>query len=92
MPPQEPQTPLTSGEPVGNLSALEGKRVPERQASSRRPEVRSGITRSLAAFRRDLDELLKEHAGKWVAYHHEERVGLGNSKTELSGIAAWLRD
>ena len=47
------------------------------------PEIPPGITRSVAAFRRDLPELLNEHAGEWVAYHHEDCVGFGGSKTQL---------
>ncbi|MBW3538826.1 MAG: hypothetical protein KY476_01010 [Planctomycetes bacterium] len=41
------------------------------------------ITKSIAAFRRDLPELLKTHRGQWVAYHGDERIGFGRSKTDL---------
>jgi hypothetical protein len=41
------------------------------------------IERSLAAFRRDLPELMKTHYRKWVAYHGDERIGFGKSQTEL---------
>lgn len=41
------------------------------------------IQKSIDAFRRDLPELLKTHRGKWVAYHGDERIGFGRTKTEL---------
>jgi DNA-directed RNA polymerase subunit alpha len=47
------------------------------------PEVPEGIVRSSAAFRRQLGNLLRQHEGKWVAFHHEQQIALGNSKTQL---------
>jgi hypothetical protein len=43
------------------------------------------IRRAQAAFRRDLPELLKDRRlrGKWVAYHGDRRVGLGQSEAKL---------
>ena len=41
------------------------------------------IQKSIDAFRRDLPALLKTHPGKWVAYHGDERVGFGETQTEL---------
>ena len=41
------------------------------------------IRKSIEAFRRDLPELLKSYPGKWVAYHGDERVGIGKTETEL---------
>ncbi|MBW3539377.1 MAG: hypothetical protein KY476_03835 [Planctomycetes bacterium] len=41
------------------------------------------ITKSIAAFRRDLPELLNKHRGQWVAYHGDQRLGFGRSKTDL---------
>ena len=41
------------------------------------------IQNSIDAFRRDLPELLRTHPGKWVAYHGDERIGFGNTETEL---------
>jgi hypothetical protein len=41
------------------------------------------IQKSIDAFRRDLPELLKTHPGRWVAYHGDERVGFGETQTEL---------
>jgi hypothetical protein len=43
------------------------------------------IKKSQAAFRRDLPELLKDRRlrGQWVAYHGEQRVGVGRSKRSL---------
>ncbi len=41
------------------------------------------IQKSIAAFRRDLPELLKRHRGSWVAYHGDERIGFGKTQTRL---------
>ena len=41
------------------------------------------ITKSIDAFRRDLPEMLKTHRGKWVAYHGDERISFGKTKTGL---------
>ena len=41
------------------------------------------ISRSQAAFRRDLPRLLAERPGQWVAYRGEEQIGFGATKTEL---------
>ncbi|MBW3541612.1 MAG: hypothetical protein KY476_15190 [Planctomycetes bacterium] len=41
------------------------------------------ITQSIAAFRRDLPDLLKKHRGQWVAYHGDERIGFGRRQTPL---------
>ena len=41
------------------------------------------ISRSQAAFRRDLPRLLAERPGQWVAYHGDEQIGFGATKTEL---------
>jgi hypothetical protein len=41
------------------------------------------IQKSIDAFRRDLPGLLQTHPGKWVAYHGDQRVGWGESQTEL---------
>lgn len=41
------------------------------------------IQKSIAAFRRDLPELLKRHRGSWVAYHGDERIGFGTTQTRL---------
>jgi len=38
---------------------------------------------SMAAFYRNLPELLKKHYGKWIAYHGDELVGVGRTQTEL---------
>jgi hypothetical protein len=39
--------------------------------------------RSVAAFYRNLPKLLKTHLGQWVAYHGDDCLGFGCSKTEL---------
>ncbi|MBI3410981.1 MAG: hypothetical protein HY040_21825 [Planctomycetes bacterium] len=41
------------------------------------------IRQGREAFHRDLPELLRAHAGKWVAYSGQQRLGLGARKTEL---------
>jgi hypothetical protein len=43
-------------------------------------EIPIGILRSQQAFWRDLPELLKEkrNGGKWVCYHGDERLGIGD--------------
>ena len=41
------------------------------------------IQKSIDAVRRELPEMLKTHRGKWVAYHGNERIGFGNTQTEL---------
>jgi hypothetical protein len=39
--------------------------------------------RCLEAFARDLPELLRTHAGKWVAYINGERLRIADTQTEL---------
>ncbi|MBW3540774.1 MAG: hypothetical protein KY476_10925 [Planctomycetes bacterium] len=41
------------------------------------------ITQSIAAFRRDLPELLQKHRGWCVAYHGDQRLGLAKRETPL---------
>jgi hypothetical protein len=41
------------------------------------------VQKSIEAFRRDLPELLQTHRGQWVAYHGDERLGFGETETEL---------
>jgi hypothetical protein len=43
------------------------------------------IQASIEALRRDLPDLLKEHRGKWVAYHGDDRIGVARTQTELCG-------
>jgi hypothetical protein len=38
---------------------------------------------ALAAFRRDLPQLLLERRGQWVAYEGERVIGFATTKTEL---------
>jgi hypothetical protein len=38
---------------------------------------------AFAAFARDLPALLDEQAGKWVAYHGAERLGIADDDTDL---------
>jgi hypothetical protein len=46
-------------------------------------QMLSPPAQALVAFRRDLAELLKDHAGLWVAYQGENRLGCAKSKWEL---------
>jgi hypothetical protein len=41
------------------------------------------IERSMAAFRRDLPQLLKTHPRRWVAYHGDEQLGFAHRQTPL---------
>ena len=41
------------------------------------------IQNSIAAIRRDLPKLLKQHRGSWVAYRGDERIGFGKTQTGL---------
>ncbi|MCH7686253.1 MAG: hypothetical protein IH899_06190 [Planctomycetes bacterium] len=41
------------------------------------------IARSEQAFRRDLEQLLNEHPGKWVAYHNGEQIALTRTDKKL---------
>ena len=53
------------------------------------------VARSIAAFRRDLQELLRTHRGQWVAYHGGERMGFGRRQTPLYQEClrrGWSRD
>jgi hypothetical protein len=36
-----------------------------------------------SAFRQDLDQLLRERRGQWVAYHGRRQVGFAATKAEL---------
>lgn len=84
---KDSQQPLNPAEPVSPLpsAAVPAESDPKGDISpeGNLPKTPEGIARSLAAFRRDLPQLLGEHAGEWVAYHHDERVGFDKSKTEL---------
>lgn len=41
------------------------------------------LTRSQAAFRADLPELLEQHRGEWVAYADGQRVRFGKTQADL---------
>jgi len=41
------------------------------------------VEQALAAFRRDLPELLGQRAGQWVAYQGDNQIGFAPTKTEL---------
>jgi len=49
------------------------------------PDIAPNILRSMQAYWRELPELLKtrRNQGKWVAYHGEERVGVGADDVSL---------
>jgi hypothetical protein len=38
---------------------------------------------ALLAFWRDLPQLLQERPGQWVAYHGDQQLGFGRTRTEL---------
>jgi hypothetical protein len=57
--------------------------VQAKQDSSTAASGSSLLARSIEAFYRNLPELLKQHDGKWVAYHGDEWVGAGRTETEL---------
>ncbi len=41
------------------------------------------IRQALAAYRRDLEQLLRERPGQWVAYHGDRRLGFARTITQL---------
>lgn len=57
--------------------------LPEALAA-RYERIEKLIQRSHQTFMRELPELLKGHHGRWVAYHGDQRLGFGRSKTDLS--------
>lgn len=42
------------------------------------------------AFTRALPQLLKQHAGEWVAYHGEQMIGVAHTKSEMHQVCFWL--
>jgi hypothetical protein len=75
MPPShdhQPNTPPCEGHEAAPVPTLPDRLDPQ-------------IERSQNAFRRDLPELLrrKDLSRQWVAYHGDQRVAFGRSKTEL---------
>ncbi len=75
--------PISSSNFVPASVSSEGEPTASNSPREDVQNVLPGIARSIAAFRRDLPKLLGEHVGNWVAYHHEDRVGFGPSKTQL---------
>jgi hypothetical protein len=65
--------------------------LPPGACLARIPEA---IRRSVAAFKRDLPRLLKEHPDQWVAYHGEEQVGIAATDLELyqQCLKRWSQD
>jgi hypothetical protein len=59
------------------------KTMQPEQENLAEPSTSPLLTQSMAAFYRNLPELLKKHYGKWVAYHGDELLGLGRTQTEL---------
>jgi hypothetical protein len=80
----EEQAEAQNYERIGHLlSVLKAKaRASLEAASQAAAEVPPGILRSQQAFWKDLPELLKNkrNRGKWVCYHGDERVGIGDHK------------
>src|SRR5438132_13325676 len=64
------------------------KRSPVEEPDEDDTEVPPGIQRSMAAFLRDLPELMqkKKYLGKWVAYHGEERLGFATTRFKLDQL------
>ena len=72
------QTQAVSGNPPGvDSSAL------QRLETILGETIGPSVVQARAAFRRSLPQLLQDHAGRWVAYHGERRVAVGDSKTGL---------
>lgn len=63
-------------QPVTPQFADTGQKVDDRR-------IPPMIERSRLAFERDLPAMLKTHYFQWVAYHGDERIGFGRSKTAL---------
>ena len=80
---KDPHEPISSSNFVPASVSSEGEPTAINSPREDVQDVLPGIARSIAAFRRELPKLLGEHGGKWVAYHHEDRVGFGSSKTQL---------
>jgi hypothetical protein len=72
------------------LQAVQEKlaRAPHLDEAEPAFEIPPGIRRSQEAFWRDLPELLqkKKNHGQWVAYHGDERIGIGAYETLLREI------
>jgi hypothetical protein len=76
-----------AGDPSGSVLELNGRPVacvmppPKSMNGDQEPslQVPPGILRSQQAYWRDLPELLKDNRtrGKWVCYHGDERIGIG---------------
>jgi hypothetical protein len=47
-------------------------------------EIPPAISAALQHFHADLDALLRDHAGKWVAYGREGRIAFGDSQRVLN--------
>jgi hypothetical protein len=56
---------------------------PQGEVESETEAAPAGIVQAAGAFRRELNDLLPEHHGKWVAYHLDRRIGIGPSKSQL---------
>jgi len=63
------------------VAFAEGPGIPNEPVSA--AVVAPLIQQAHEAFRRDLHQLLDEREGQWVAYHGAERIGVGETKTEL---------
>jgi hypothetical protein len=46
-------------------------------------EIPPGIAQGMQKFNDDLEELLQEHRGEWVAYGAQGRIALGQSKRAI---------
>ena len=80
--PGSPDTHSSSVNPIGTPLATEATESGE-EPSDLELGIPIIISRSQAAFRRDLPRLLAERPGQWVAYQGDQQIGFGATKTEL---------
>lgn len=69
---QRPPTPLEDG--LGDTGTVTSQETEHRRRLGEQ---------AWAAFQRDWPQLAQEHYGQWVAYHGDQQLGIGRSKTEL---------
>lgn len=78
---------MTIGPSTGRQIVLEDGTIIEGISPPSTPEelrvYLSGV-RSTKAFHRDFEQLMKEHPGKWVAYHGNEQIGIASTQLELA--------
>lgn len=78
----------TSNPPTDSAQAIPGPApLDVSNSDDVKAELALGVSRSIirsqAAFRRDLPRLLSERPGQWVAYHGDDAIGFGPTKTDI---------